>query len=171
VCPAGASCTLGNCLPDCGPLTQCGSSCVDVRSEFFNCGGCGQACPLGEACVEGSRTNIDAFIPPMDGAFRGRGAFLADLKSDSANCGACGHACADGQACQNGACTSTCVGPNLTLCAPGSCVNTQTSTTNCGACGAICAPGQLCVKGACADDCGGNASFKVCGGTSTHTPP
>ena len=45
---AGEVCISGNCVGSCGPdETNCNGSCVNLRSEFYNCGACGNACVLG----------------------------------------------------------------------------------------------------------------------------
>lgn len=44
----------GRCEGDCAAgLLRCDSRCVDPRNNPEHCGGCGQACGAGEACVEG----------------------------------------------------------------------------------------------------------------------
>lgn len=35
------------------PLQECSGQCVDVQSNVDHCGGCGQVCTAGEACVGG----------------------------------------------------------------------------------------------------------------------
>ena len=35
----------GGCAADCGALTQCGSSCVDIETTATHCGQCNKACP------------------------------------------------------------------------------------------------------------------------------
>jgi hypothetical protein len=35
------------------PLEECSGSCVDIQSDRRFCGGCGTACPAGDACVAG----------------------------------------------------------------------------------------------------------------------
>lgn len=48
-----ASLALTGCI--CGPGSQtCDNSCVDVQSDAENCGACGEACRLGQICVEGA---------------------------------------------------------------------------------------------------------------------
>jgi hypothetical protein len=37
-------CMNGSCQSTCGPLTDCGGSCVDLTVDRDNCGGCGQLC-------------------------------------------------------------------------------------------------------------------------------
>jgi hypothetical protein len=53
----------GECFHDCGDLTCCGG-CTDTRSDFGNCGGCGNACQLGEECIESVCMRIPDPPPP-----------------------------------------------------------------------------------------------------------
>jgi hypothetical protein len=86
-------------------LTYCSGSCVDLSSDYLNCGACGFACPsagqtaydcIGGACsVTGCATGfVDC------GGFS-----CVDLSNDSLNCGACGTACASG-VCDAGVCAA-----------------------------------------------------------------
>jgi hypothetical protein len=67
-CPAGESCTLGICAGDACSLATagaycglpdpseacCGNACVDVTTDAFNCGQCGNACLPGASCTNGA---------------------------------------------------------------------------------------------------------------------
>ena len=77
-CPSGThfDSTFNNCVPDCtgdlenlppngdcacpslpgGTPTQCSDSCVDTNTNEDNCGSCGNSCPAGETCQNGSCT-------------------------------------------------------------------------------------------------------------------
>ena len=39
---------------DCAGLACCKGKCVDLYSDYFNCGACGQRCPKGYYCMAGS---------------------------------------------------------------------------------------------------------------------
>jgi hypothetical protein len=51
------------CGPICCPAGQacCGDACIDVLDDEENCGGCGVACDLGEACVVGDCLGPDQY--------------------------------------------------------------------------------------------------------------
>lgn len=62
-CEAGLVCEAGQCMTPAeacelegsmGEATLCEGECVDVDTSVAHCGGCGIACPAGEACVDGS---------------------------------------------------------------------------------------------------------------------
>jgi hypothetical protein len=57
-CPSGEICVDGVCQPGpgdpCPPGTAlCGGQCVDIGSDPFNCGVCGNVCPVGHVCFVG----------------------------------------------------------------------------------------------------------------------
>lgn len=64
--------------PDC-----CGRLCVNLRTDFFNCGRCGRRCRFGEMCCGGGCVNV--FYDPN-------------------NCGFCGNRCKPGGFCRYGMC-------------------------------------------------------------------
>src|SRR5215217_1616017 len=82
-------------------LTDCGTGCVDLWSDPFNCGGCDIACPSG-VCEGGTcfpaQVDIGCVLPTVD-CGSGR---CVDLRSDPFNCGGCGIACESG-VCEGGA--------------------------------------------------------------------
>lgn len=92
------------------PLTDCGGQCVDLQSDTFHCGMCGNACAgvpgpgessIGE-CVDGICVAVcleDA--DDCDGT-------CTDLSWDFQNCGSCGNRCSDEQIC----CDGRCIGPS-----------------------------------------------------------
>lgn len=84
-------------VPACSSgLTQCGQNCVDLTTDQFNCGACGNFCGAGASCIEGACV--------CDAGFTDCNSFCTDLGIDPENCGACGVACAPRQWCDLGTC-------------------------------------------------------------------
>ncbi|HUB06982.1 MAG TPA: hypothetical protein VMB50_08275 [Myxococcales bacterium] len=121
-CAAGQICASGLCVtslcnsltcaaPDGQPGSCCGLGCLDLKTDPQNCGGCGQACPSGEAC-QGGACQGDACSDADEGLYCALpdatqaccGNACVDVTSDPANCGGCGSACLPGQACNEGLC-------------------------------------------------------------------
>jgi hypothetical protein len=127
-CPLGRTCSFGICyLSTCGANDDglfclfpdggggsyfrcCGSQCVDFSSttDPANCGGCGNACPAGVACLGGlcavasvCTANGDGCVGTDGGTawtgFCCAGACQSHL--DSSGCGGCGLGCPNGVAC------------------------------------------------------------------------
>jgi hypothetical protein len=104
-CPAPNVLAPSNCfglaqdsVPVCecaGGRTLCGLACIDTSSDEENCGECGTACTLGQACTNGTC---------CQSGLTGCNDRCVDILIDEANCGACGIACAAGQTCTNGTC-------------------------------------------------------------------
>ena len=147
-CPDGQICKEGACVDGCsgmracaGALSCCGTSCVDVRGDSFNCGACGNACAGGWTCCKSTCVN------PTD---------------DLMNCGGCGVVCSVangapacvGRACAIGGCNAgwdDCNGSVRDGCE----TNTDTNPFNCGGCGHFCTIPRAqarCDKGQCAID-------------------
>jgi hypothetical protein len=167
-CAVGQVCLLGACVRDCGALTRCGASCIDLRADDANCGACGRACGPDEACAAGA---CALACRPPTAACAGR---CVSTTADPAHCGACGRACAAAPnatpSCAAGACTFVCRA-GFADCdgdpANGCEVNLGADPRHCGACGAACAfanAGASCAAGRCAPgpcaagwgDCDGN---------------
>jgi alpha-tubulin suppressor-like RCC1 family protein len=131
----------------CGPGTakMCGDTCVDVQSDFQNCGDCGNVCPTDQVCSHGTCAVV------CGGGSSRCGNNCVDLKSDPNNCGGCNNQCAGGQVCSNATCALTCQQP-LTNC-NGGCVDTVSDNGNCGTCGNACPDGETCVGGTCQASC------------------
>jgi hypothetical protein len=106
-----------------GGLLLCSGSCVDVKTDQNNCGGCGFEVPYGETCINGKFSGTvlpkTTTIPGGSGNSSGTtsasqgscpsgqtfcSGICRNFLTDAAHCGACGNACPSGQNCQNGQC-------------------------------------------------------------------
>lgn len=135
--PDGGVCQAG--------LTACADVCANLSSDNQNCGSCGNACPAGDICSNGScALSCQAGLQNCKGT-------CSNPKIDPANCGACGTVCPKNQVCSAGSCTLSC-DTGLTDCA-GQCVSTQSDPANCGGCGKACPAGYACQGGSCVFGC------------------
>lgn len=133
--------------------TSCGTACVTLDSDPFNCGACANVCPpepgqMAGVCVSG--TCITGCLPSETDC----GGICADLETNPFSCGACGNVCPPepGQmagVCVAGVCTHGCETGQVE-CA-GFCTNLRTSPFNCGACGVVCPPHPGQMSGVCAN--------------------
>lgn len=129
--------------------TACGAACVDINTDFSNCGSCGKACGPGQVCSAG--------VCSCGGGLSACATGCADVTADEANCGACGTACHVGQLCEAGQCECQ---SGLTACS-GACVDVMSDGANCGSCGNACTGTQVCSLGQCAAGCA--AGLEKCG--------
>jgi hypothetical protein len=135
--------------------------CVDLQSDPYHCGACGNPCASelasvvcrGGECVRENCPPGLTHCTDID--------ICRDLTHDPDHCGACGFACASG-VCIGGFCSpsdeSSCSeGAGCSGCAPGQtecngvCADTCCDPLNCGACGVACPNGLTCFEGVC--DC------------------
>ncbi len=138
---AGSECEGGD--------VQCDGTCVDLVTDEFNCGDCGNRCARSERCTGGRCISTSDCEP---GTAR-CGAECVDLSTSQNNCGSCGVACPRGYVCSNGACTSPCPGSQC-----GSvCVDFGSDPNNCGGCGNTCSSGTICSAGTCINPCSSGA--------------
>jgi hypothetical protein len=129
--------------------TKCGEKCVDVQTDYDNCGSCNNSCfgaLRGAQCIAGQCACSASATKCM--SMFDKSPACTDVNFDEANCGACGTLCAAGQTCEDGTCKQLSCSAGLTLCGS-SCVDTATSGLHCGQCDSPCAMGQSCNAGKC----------------------
>ena len=122
----------------------CGDFCVNLQTNVYNCGTCGNACTAGDVCISGYCRCPYSFMKcDIGGESK-----CVDTQQDSENCNGCGLTCSDGQRCIQGSCVQTCGSNEPTNCS-GMCVDLQTDVDNCGSCGNACRAEQICTNGIC----------------------
>lgn len=123
---------------DCGALTLCGTTCVDVTKDARHCGDCATDCPSlhgpSSTCSSGSCT-CPSDRCPATGAFQ-----CTSFLDDSDNCNGCGNRCAIGKYCRGGACVCD---PGLTSCS-GTCIDIGGDGDHCGSCSIMCIASNDC---------------------------
>jgi hypothetical protein len=162
ILPVNGSCSNG--------LSLCKGTCVDLQTDTGNCGACGFAVPVDQACRNGEFASLSATAtttpPPSPTASptpapsKGpcpSGQNLcsgkcADLLADDGNCGRCGWDCPKGQICQSG----TCLPPELT---PVSTATGGVTVTQ----EASCSRGQIVCNSSCVDILTNTKNCGVCG--------
>jgi hypothetical protein len=97
----------GRPCPNPGEI-RCDGVCVNPRTDPDNCGRCGNLCPAGVTCVNGTCGGPTGGCP--SGQTRCSGTCV-NLATDFFNCGSCRHACAAGQFCSRGSCVNACSNP------------------------------------------------------------
>jgi hypothetical protein len=153
------------CLPSTTPCctasqTLCEDiTCTDTQIDPLNCGGCGQACPIGYGCQSGHCVCPSSSVVcgvPDSGMVS-----CVDTSSDPKNCGGCGIVCNSTGSieslCASGKCGPHCPPSAPDPCIPdggttGSCVDFQADPLNCGGCGSACNQGEACIAGTCGSD-------------------
>jgi hypothetical protein len=152
-CPpdSGLSCKGGLCVEDCAPgETLCDRTCVDTKTDNFNCGGCtgieDHICHGLSSCIGGQCQC------PSGQTLCGNPAECVDLNTNS-NCGDCGNNCNNspnpiGSSCQSSSCQCPADKPDV---CGGLCVNKQTDNDHCGDLCLSCPTslGQTCQNGSC----------------------
>ncbi|MCC6313810.1 MAG: hypothetical protein IT337_07330 [Thermomicrobiales bacterium] len=160
-CAANQECAAGVCrdvtVACLDGQTRCGDECVDVFSNDFNCGECGNVCSdLGASMFcEGGFCRE----PGCPAGTTDCGGYCADLATSADNCGGCGIPCAAGEWCNAGVCVSGAAQcePGMTNC-HGVCVDLTANAEHCGVCDFACGAGEWCDGGMCA------AAEFACGG-------
>lgn len=147
-CAAGQVCNNSSCVASNGGpggtpgacttgQTECSGSCVNTQDNTSHCGGCGNACAVGQSCNTG--------VCGCGGGLASCGGACVNTQTDSNNCGGCGVVCSGGRTCVAGGGGGSCQCPSGTSFCGGACVNTKTSEAHCGGCGIGCGAGQVCV--------------------------
>lgn len=159
-CAAGSKCRAGRCGCPQG-FTECGDTCVDLKTSDANCGACGNVCPASDsyppippeqqhmvyACSNGKcgqkicEPQVYSFMPKWqdcDGDLS-NGCEVDVAANDPKNCGVCGETCAPDQQCGNvdygnGRSNNCFCRPGETLCGGTLCVDVTTDASNCGYC-------------------------------------
>ena len=122
-------------------LTDCSGKCVNLQTDYNNCGKCAGSCKAGEVCSAGAcKVSCQTGLTNCSGK-------CVSLMNNYSHCGACATACKTGEVCVAGKCYVLC-GSGLTNCS-GKCVNTQTDVSNCGKCGTKCTVASNCTGGLC----------------------
>jgi len=93
--PDGARVHGGKCQACSGDEVVCGSACVKLDDDRDNCGGCGNACPAAQICMNGTCRCKEGQLC---------GLLCVPTMSDLANCGGCGIVCLITQKCGSGNC-------------------------------------------------------------------
>ena len=120
---------------------KCGTNYINPSTDNQNCGACGNVCPPGQACGNGTCSiTCQAGLTNCTGT-------CVNLQTDLSHCGNCVHVCAAGQICVAGACVLSCQA-GLTNCG-GICRDLTTDFYNCGACGTVCTIGKRCLNSIC----------------------
>lgn len=137
-------------------LSLCSGSCVDVKTDLKNCGGCGFEVPFGETCINGKFSGTvlpkTTTVPPKSGnkSVTASGTQTScpsgqtpcsgtcrNLMADAAHCGFCGNACPSGLICRDGQCgfpgtaaPATTTGATVTLVVDLTCSGRETACGN-----------------------------------------
>jgi hypothetical protein len=117
--------------------TLCAGECTNTKIDELNCGLCGNVCPLGKACINGTCSCLPG-QPVCNGT-------CVDISIDPANCGSCGRVCPGKLYCINGECSC----PEGAIPCNGSCTYIGLDDQNCGGCGKICPSDMTCINGSC----------------------
>ncbi len=154
MCSEG-QCITGRCP---GSTTDCNGGCIDLTTDWWNCGSCSHVCATGEDCRDGT-----CLVLCPEGLSDCSGTCL-DLTSAPLNCGVCDHVCARNQVCQEGVCAEGCAAGYQDC--SGACVSLATNRLHCGTCGNGYTEQQVCVDGGCVILC--EAGLTDCGGSCAY---
>ena len=177
-CGLGYICTDGACA--CARnADRCEDYCTDIDVDVYNCGRCGNECPIDIACQARRCGECESdwwFGEPCNGACvvcdgmadvaeaEGFDRVCALTTMDRWNCGRCGNECVEPTECQNGQCDClfewwnnaecngacvVCGGMEDVVGFDRVCTLTATDNYNCGQCGNPCPESQECQNSQC----------------------
>lgn len=140
-CDGAAACETGTVCCDhvLSRLPGC-AGCTDLRSDPFNCGGCGIECSIGKECVDGSCDCVSPWRVNCNDE-------CVDLSSDRSNCGECGSQCDADEVCVDRRCFD-CTLAGETVCDDG-CARLDWDPQHCGDCDHACTGNEACNDGVC----------------------
>jgi len=159
-----AALAMSACGGDDGCLAEyetCEGACTDTMTNPLHCGECGNACGLGESCIDGVCDTV------CDSGSTNCGGVCVDTDTSSAHCGECDSACPAGEVCTGGTCEVVCGGSTDTLCGD-ACIDLTRNPLHCGVCDNACAAGEVCSGGTCTLSCGGSTPTR-CGDACVDT--
>ncbi len=115
----------------------CGATCLDFATDPWNCGACGEGCPVDGTCLAGGCVSPDGGAESCakddGGAFCPTGTLCVGGGCLSPVCveGGSGARCGIGDAGE----------PSVGMCCDGGCVDPMSDSHNCGGCGIECRSG------------------------------
>src|SRR5690606_21019494 len=104
-------------------------ACVDLQTDYENCGECGESCVNNQICDAAECT-----CPPDFVVCEAQEDVCIDLQADAKNCGECGYECAPGEVCLEGECGCP---PGTSLCDE-QCVDLESNDDHCSECFQAC---------------------------------
>ena len=156
-CAAGCSGDGSSCSPACGNgLTCCSSTCVNMQTDKNNCGSCGNKCPSGEACKNGSCTGCSPPCAEGESCCEGGTTCCTTCCEDACCptgqscvegvCATCEPPCTAGQTCCGGSCCAAGI-----ICCDQKCCAAGEFCENgsCATCNPVCYPDETCCSGTC----------------------
>jgi Kelch motif/Galactose oxidase, central domain len=151
------TCNSGFADCDGNPSNGCESN---LSTDPFNCGGCGNFCPVVTAATSTCTASVCGFTCNSgfaDCDKNSANGCEVHIAADTNNCGACGHVCPgpgpnQTAVCSAGVCGLQCF-TGFADCdgnpANGCEANLNSDPNNCLSCGNVCAAGQVCTPGGC----------------------
>ena len=159
---SGTGPAMGQCPAN---MTLCSGTCVDLKTDAENCGGCGYSVPDGETCIQGK----------FSGSKGGNASGSSTApKATSAPATAVTTVTVSAATTATVAAIQTSCMSGLGLCG-GTCRDLTTDSRNCGSCGYVCPAGTSCqsswclegAKGSNTNDSGVLTTDSTCTGRQT----